>query len=106
MKFCAYCGNSNLDTATTCSKCGTSLESFTPIEVKAYRFGPNKAWELRHKAIGYFLLGLMIKIYWGGYGTWPVYDNDFLMSIRPWAEPVFLYGGAAAYILGWILRWI
>jgi len=106
MKRCAYCGYSNDDTATDCVKCGTSLQSLTPIVVKTYRFGRDKAWTLRHKAIGYFILGLMIKIYWGGYGTWPVYDNDILMSVRPWAEPTLIYGGAAAYLLGWILHWV
>jgi len=75
-------------------------------EVKSFRFGPEKARELRKKALGYFLLGLMVKIYWGGYGPWPVFDNDLLMSFRSWAQPALMYGGAAAYVVGWILKWV
>ena len=106
MKICAYCGYSNLDTASTCVKCSTSLEPLPTFEVKTYRVGPERARELRKKALGYLVLGLMVKVYWGGYGTWTPYDTDFLMSFRQWAQPVMIYGGAGAYVLGWILNWI
>ncbi len=106
MKSCAYCGYSNEDFVQTCVKCGTSLESLPKIEIKTYRFGPAKAHDLRKKAIGCFVLGLMIKVYWGGYGTWTPYDTDFLMSLRTWIQPVLLYGGALTYAVGWVLNWI
>ena len=106
MKSCAYCGRSNEDFVQTCQKCGTSLEPLPKIEVKTYRFGPYKAHDLRKKAIGYFVLGLMIKVYWGGYGTWTPYDTDLLMSLRTWIQPALLYGGILAYAAGWILNWI
>ena len=48
----------------------------------------------------------MIKIYWGGYGTWTPYDTDLLASLRTWVQPTLLYGGVITYILGWILNWI
>ena len=76
------------------------------LEIKTYRFGPDKARELRKKAIGYFVLGLMVKVYWGGYGNWTPYDTDLLMSLRAWIQPVLLYGGAITYVAGWILNWV
>ena len=106
MKICAYCGFSNLDTATDCTKCGTSLQPLPVVQVKSFRFGPEKAKELRNKALGYFVLGLIIKVYWGGYGSWPVYDNDLLMSFRSWVQPALIYGGVATYVVGWILKWV
>lgn len=106
MKLCAYCGYSNPDTATDCAKCSTSLQPLPKLTFKTYRVGPEKAHDIRKMAMGYFVLGLMIKVYWGGYGTWTPYDNDVLMSLRTWVQPVLLFGGAAVYVLGWILRWV
>jgi hypothetical protein len=107
MKTCAYCGYSNPDDRVDCFKCGTSLAPLPKIEeIKRYRFGPDRAHELRKKALGYFVLGLMVKIYWGGYGSWTPYDTDLLMNLRHWIQPALLYGGALAYVIGWVLKWI
>ena len=48
------------------------------------------------------VLGLLIKVYWGGYGPWPTIDFPILVTIRTYAEPLLLYGGAALYIFGFI----
>jgi hypothetical protein len=106
MKSCAYCGYSNEDSRDTCFKCGTSLVPLPKYEIKTSRFGPERARELRKKALGYFVLGLMIKVYWGGYGTWTPYDTDLIASLRTWIQPALLYGGVITYITGWILKWI
>jgi hypothetical protein len=103
MKTCAYCGFSNPDDRVDCFKCGTSLTPFPTIEPAKYRFGPEKGRELRRKALGYLVLGLMIKVYWGGYGSWTPYDTDLLASLRQWVEPVLLYGSALVYLAGWVL---
>lgn len=106
MKFCPYCGFSNLEADAECRKCGTSLQSYQQTPYKSYRFGPEKAREFRKKALAYFVLGLMVKVYWGGYGTWTPYDTDLLMNLRQWIQPALLYGGVIAYVVGWILNWI
>jgi hypothetical protein len=59
---------------------------------------------LRDKGLSAIVLGLMIKVYWGGYGPWPVLDNPTLAQVRTWGEPLLLYGGAALYLLGWVLK--
>ncbi|MGA2629850.1 MAG: hypothetical protein ABSG54_06500 [Terriglobia bacterium] len=48
----------------------------------------------------------MIKVYWGGYGPWAVIDVPVLSDIRPWLEPLLLYGGALGYVVGWVLNWV
>jgi hypothetical protein len=106
MKSCAFCGYANEDVVQSCVKCGTSLESLPKIEIRTLRFGPYKAHDLRKKAIGFFVVGLMIKVYWGGYGTWEPYDTDLLMNVRTWIQPALLYGGAITYAVGWVLNWI
>ncbi len=106
MKYCPYCGYANEDSREDCLKCGTSLAHREEPKIKTYRFGPYRAHSLRHKAIGYFVLGLLIKIYWGGYGTWTPYDTDLIASLRTWIQPVLLYGGALTYVIGWILNWV
>ena len=106
MKTCAYCGFSNPDDRVDWFKCGTSLAAFPTIEVQRHRFGPEKARELRKRALGYLVLGLMIKVYWGGYGIWTPYDTDLLASLRQWLEPVLLYGSALVCLAGWVLAWI
>ena len=106
MKYCAYCGYQNEDFVSSCIKCGTSLERMPEVKIRTLRFGSYKAHELRKKALGYLVLGLMIKVYWGGYGTWTPYDTDLLASLRTWVQPALLYGGIITYIAGWILNWI
>jgi hypothetical protein len=105
MKTRAYCGFTNPNDRVDCFKCGTFLAPFATIEVQRYRFGPEKARELRRKALGYLVLGLMIKVYWGGYGTWTPYDTGLLVSFRQWLEPALLYGSALVYLAGWVLAW-
>jgi hypothetical protein len=105
VKNCAYCGFSNPDDRVDCFKCGNSLAPLPTLQTKTYRFGPDKARQLRRKALGYFVLGLMIKVYWGGYGSWTPYDTDLLASFRQWVEPVLLYGSALVYFAGWVLAY-
>jgi hypothetical protein len=52
------------------------------------------------------VLGLLIKVYWGGYGPWPTIDFPVLVTFRTFAEPLLLYGGAALYIFGWVANFI
>ncbi len=107
MKQCPYCGYSNYDAATMCRKCEGSLAlQHGGTVYKTLWFGPLKARALRSKALSFLTLGLLIKVYWGGYGPWPVVDNPSLAQIRPWLEPLLIYGGAATYVVGWILNWI
>src|SRR5712692_1574891 len=106
MKPCPYCGYSNYDSATQCRKCEASFLSATTAVETTYRIGPEKARAIRGKALSFVILGLLIKVYWGGYGPWPVVDNSILTALRAWLEPAFLYGGAAAYVVGWLLNWI
>jgi hypothetical protein len=58
---------------------------------------------IREKALSAVALGLLVKVYWGGYGPWPVIDYAPLAQIRPWLEPLLLCGGAAGYLVGWML---
>jgi hypothetical protein len=51
-------------------------------------------------------LGLLVKVYWGGYGPWPVIDYPPWAEVRIWLEPLLLYGGVASYFLGWVLKFI
>jgi len=107
MKLCPYCGYSNYDQATECRKCQASLITRGPDRVhKAKTVGPVKAHDIRGKALSFVVLGLLIKVYWGGYGPWPVIDNPTLALLRIWLEPLFLYGGAVGYVTGWVLNWI
>jgi hypothetical protein len=105
---CPYCGYSNYEHATVCRKCEASFVSprTTYESQEAFWFGPEKARVLRNKGLSAVVLGLMIKAYWGGYGPWPVIDYPPWANMRPWLEPVLLYGGAAIYILGWGLKFI
>jgi len=108
MKSCPYCGYSNLDNATQCRKCdgpfiSRPISAFSP---KYYWIGPEKARAFRNKALAVLTLGLMVKVYWGGYGPWPVIDYPPWAVVRPWLEPLLLYGGIAGYLLGWVLKFI
>jgi hypothetical protein len=46
---------------------------------------------------------LLIKVYWGGYGPWPVIDYAPFAQARLWLEPLLLYGGGVGYLVGWAL---
>jgi hypothetical protein len=105
MLSCPYCGCSNADRATECRKCLSPLVAQPVIvyQPRARRVGPDRAHVLRNRALSLVVLGLMVKVYWGGYGPWPVIDYEPWAALRPWLEPVLLYGGAGGYVLGWIL---
>jgi len=107
MRPCPYCGYSNYDNAVECRHCQASFlqKDGTLYKSPTYWFGPQKAHEIRCKALSFIVLALLMKVYWGGYGPWPVIDPPFL-NIRTWLEPLFLYGGATAYVAGWVLNWI
>lgn len=107
MKQCPYCGYTNLDTATVCHKCDGSFVSQQPPTVhKSYWVGPEKAQAIRSKALTAIVVGLLIKVYWGGYGPWPVVDYPPWTHIRPWLELLLLFGGVLLYLAGWVLKWI
>lgn len=105
---CPYCGHSNLDQDIECRKCQSPLGAYqtTVYKSKAHWIGPEKARKIRDKALSVIVLALLIKVYWGGYGPWPVVDNPTLASLRNWLEPILLYGGCAAYVVGWILHFV
>ncbi len=105
MKQCPYCGYSNYDGATECRKCQASFAPQPTTVYESPRIGPDKARALRSKALAVFILGMMMRVYWGGKGPWPVIDNPTLAGLRTWLEPLLIYGGAALYIAGLVLRW-
>lgn len=107
MKACPYCGNSNYDDATQCRKCdATFTTSSTATLYRSHWVSADKAREIRSKALSFLVLGLLIKVYWGGYGPWAVIDNPTLLALRTYLEPLLIYGGVAGYVVGWILNWI
>jgi hypothetical protein len=105
MKLCPYCGYANNDNATQCRKCDGPFvrRPATYLAPKSYWVGPGKAREIRDKALAVVVLGLLVKVYWGGYGAWPVIDYPPLAQVRPWLEPLLLYGGGVGYLVGWVL---
>ena len=105
MKRCPYCGHSNPVSATQCRKCEATFLPQTATLYKSHRYGPQKARSLRNKGLSAMALGLLITVYWGGYGPWPVIDTPPWAHMRPWLEPLLLGGGAVTYILGWVLHW-
>jgi ribosomal protein L40E len=106
MKLCPYCGYSNFDNATQCRKCDGPFLSppASTRSQKVYWIGPEKARVIRNKALAVVLLGLLVKVYWGGYGPWPPIDYPLWAQIRSWLEPLLLYGGGVGYFAGWVLR--
>ena len=105
MKKCPYCGYSNYDTATVCRKCDTSFlaQTNTVYQGRTYWIGPDRAKTLRGRALSMIVLGLLVKVYWGGYGPWPTIDYPILVTLRTYLEPILLYGGVVLYLLGWLL---
>ena len=108
MKHCPYCGFANYDQATECRKCQAAFAQFATSgpASKSRLVGPEKARNIRGKALSFVVLGLLIHVYWGGYGPWPVVDYPILAGLRAWLEPLFLYGGLVGYVAGWVLNWI
>jgi ribosomal protein L40E len=105
MKLCPFCGYSNHDNAQQCRKCDGPLvrPPATGLPRKSVRIGPEKARVIRERALSAVVLGLLVKVYWGGYGPWPVIDYPPWAGIRPWLEPLLLFGGALGYLVGWVL---
>jgi len=106
MKNCPYCGYSNYDNATVCRKCDGSFvaQPGTVYQGRTYWIGPERAKAMRHRGLSLIVLGLLIKVYWGGYGPWPTIDYPILVTLRPIVEPLLLYGGAVLYLFGWLAR--
>lgn len=104
MKNCPYCNYSNYDNATVCRKCEGSFVATggTVYQSKTHRIASDRAKAIRSQALSMIVVGLLIKVYWGGYGPWPTVDFPILVTIRTYAEPLLLYGGAVLYIFGLI----
>jgi len=104
MKMCPYCNYSNYDNATVCRKCEGSFLAAggTAYQAQTHRIAPDRTKTIRSDALSMIVLGLLIKVYWGGYGPWPTIDFPILVTIRAYAEPLLLYGGVALYIFGLI----
>lgn len=106
MNRCPYCGCSNYENADTCRKCEASLVPTGGTLYKPLRYGPEKARLLRNRGLSAFVVGLLVKVYWGGYGPWPVIDYAPFAIVRVWLEPLLLVGGVGLYIAGWVLNYI
>ena len=108
MKKCPYCGYSNYDNASACRKCDSPfvVEGGTVYQGRTYWLGPDRAKRIRGRALSMIVLGLLIRVYWGGYGPWPTLDFPVLVTVRLYLEPVLLYGGGALYAFGLIANYI
>ena len=108
MKNCPYCGYSNYDHANVCRKCDNPLvtEGGTVYQGPSYWMGPASAKLIRSRALSMIVLGLLIKVYWGGYGPWPTIDFPVFVTLRLYLEPLLLFGGAALYAFGLIANFI
>ena len=108
MKNCPYCNYSNYDKVTVCRKCDNPfvMASATVYQGRTRWIAPERAKAIRSQGLSMVVLGLLIKVYWGGYGPWPTIDFPVLVTIRAFAEPVLLYGGAAVYLFGWIANYL
>ena len=104
MKNCPYCGYSNYDRATACRKCDTPFvaQPSTVYQARKYWIGPQRAQVWRGRALSVIVLGLLIKVYWGGYGPWPIIDYPILATLRTYLEPILLFGGVLLYLFGWL----
>ena len=108
MKNCPYCNYSNYDNARVCRKCEGAFvgTSATVYDGRSTTIGSQRAKSIRSNALSMIVLGLLIKVYWGGYGPWSAIDYPILASIRTYAEPILLFGGGVLYLVGWILKFI
>ena len=93
MKKCPYCNYSNYDNASVCRKCDGAfgVTSATVYNGRARWIGAARASGIRGQALSMIVLGLLIKVYWGGYGPWPTIDFPILVTIRVYAEPLSVY---------------
>jgi hypothetical protein len=107
MKSCPYCGQANYPAAMECRKCQAPFISHNGTVYCAPRqpaVHPGTAHEVRNNALAAVAIGLLMMVYWGGSGPWPVIDNPALASFRTWAQPLLLYGGGLGYLVGWLLQ--
>ena len=83
-----------------CRKCDNSFvaEPGTVYQGRTHWIGPERAKAIRSRALSMIVLGLLIKVYWGGYGPWPTIDFPALVTLRTFAEPLLLYGGGALHL--------
>jgi hypothetical protein len=108
MKNCPYCNYSNYDNATVCRKCDASFvaDYRTLDKGGAHWIGPVRAKVIRSRALSMIVLGLLIKVYWGGYGPWPTVDFPILVTLRTYLEPLLLIGGVLVYLAGWVAAFV
>jgi len=108
MKNCPYCNYSNYDNARVCRKCEGAFvaTSTTVYDGRTQRVGSRRAKSIRSNALSLIVLGLLIKVYWGGYGPWPTIDHPTLATIRVYAEPILIIGGILLYLVGWIANFL
>ena len=108
MKTCPYCGYANYDGASACRKCDGSfiVQNATVYQDRPHRISPARAKAIRSQALTMIVLGLLIKVYWGGYGPWPTIDFPILATLRVYLEPLLIFGGAALYAFGLLATFI
>lgn len=108
MKNCPFCGYANYDQASVCRKCDNSFVPThgTVYSGRSYWIGPATAKVIRGRALSIIVLGLLMKVYWGGYGPWPTIDFPALVTVRTFLEPLLLYGGAMLYLFGWFANFV
>ncbi|MGH9357854.1 MAG: hypothetical protein ACRD1O_01605 [Terriglobia bacterium] len=107
MHRCPRCSFPVYGFAIECAKCHYPLTSGGTLYAPAREplVGAIRAHEIRRKALAALALALLMKVYWGGYGPWPVVADPTLISLRDWLEPLLFNGGLIGYAAGWILRW-
>ncbi len=108
MNRCSRCGFPHYSYSLECVKCHFPLTQGGTLcaSPKTPWIGVHKSDEIRRKALAAFVLGLLMKVYWGGHGPWPVITDPTLVSLRDWLEPLLLNGGIIGYAAGWVLRWL
>ena len=107
MSRCPHCSFPYYGYALECAKCHFPLAQGGVLyaAARAPLVGEHKARDIRRKALAFVALALLMKVYWGGYGPWPVSADPTLLSLRHWLEPLFFNGGIVGYAAGWVLRW-
>ena len=107
MKSCPECGYSNPHDATDCWKCNCALayvgmKQFVPRE--RWWVGPQRAMDIRKKALAFAVLGLLLQVYWGGLGPLAGVSDPTLLKLKDSLQPLFTAGGLVTYAAGWVLR--
>ncbi|HEV2417917.1 MAG TPA: hypothetical protein VGX94_08940 [Terriglobia bacterium] len=107
MDRCPRCSFPIYGFAIECAKCRFPLTQGGTLcaPVRASLVGAEKSHEIRRKALAAVAIALLMKVYWGGHGPWPVPTDPTILSLRDWLEPLFLNGGIIGYAVGWVLRW-